>query len=150
MLSVPLCLSIVAPSTLYLVSQRVTEPDRWVRRMALLPLLILVGVGLALSNSRAIVEALLGMQSGFMRTPKRGNREIKRYTTHLPKLALLEILLGLYSTWTLVQYIEAGRWGVTPFLAIYAGGFLFIGVLTVAQAFGYVGSRDKPAPPEAA
>jgi cellulose synthase/poly-beta-1,6-N-acetylglucosamine synthase-like glycosyltransferase len=139
-LSVPLCFSIIAPSTLYFVSQRVTYRD-WPRRIALLPVLIIVGVGLALSNSRAIFEALMGRQSDFMRTPKKGDREIKRYRIKLPWLAMLEILLGVYSLFSLGFYLSAGEFVVSPFLAIYAAGFLFMGLLTIVHSLGFSSSR---------
>ncbi|MBT3603151.1 MAG: glycosyltransferase, partial [Candidatus Latescibacteria bacterium] len=57
-LAIPLCFSVIAPSTLYLVSQRVAH-DNWKRRSLMLPFLIVVGVGMALSNTRAIAEAIM-------------------------------------------------------------------------------------------
>ncbi|MDI6775547.1 MAG: glycosyltransferase [Verrucomicrobiota bacterium] len=141
LLSIPLCFSIVAPSTMYFVSQKATYRD-WLKRIALLPLLILVGVGLALSNTRAILEAVFGRDSAFIRTPKRGgSKPIKHYKTPLPILALFEILLGIYGAWTLMEYTLAGKLAVVPFLAIYAGGFLFVGLLTLCHFLGLARSR---------
>src|SRR5262245_25629649 len=40
------------------------------RRVWLVPLAMAVGIGLVFSNTRAVLEALFGIQSGFVRTPK--------------------------------------------------------------------------------
>ena len=133
LLAIPLILSILAPSTMYSVGQIRASPH-WRKRILLMPLLMVVGVGLALSNTRAIVEAAIGRQSDFIRTPKRGQRELKVYRVRMPWLGFLEVLLGAYCAYTLMVYILASKFAVSPFLAIYSAGFLFIGLLTVAQA----------------
>jgi cellulose synthase/poly-beta-1,6-N-acetylglucosamine synthase-like glycosyltransferase len=132
-LAIPFCLSVIAPSTLYLVGQRLAH-RHWERCILLLPFLLVVGVGMALSNSRAIAEAIFRKESAFIRTPKRGDRAIKAYRIRLPWVALIEIALGAYSGWTLTQYISANKLLVSPFLAIYTAGFLFIGLLTFVHS----------------
>lgn len=132
-LAIPLILSILAPTTMYSVGQFKASPN-WRRRLLLMPLMMVVGVGLALSNSRAIVEAMIGRESEFVRTPKRGGREIKVYRVRMPWLGVLEVLLGAYCCHTLSIYLLASKFVVSPFLAIYAAGFLFIGSLTIAQS----------------
>ena len=147
-LALPLILSVLAPSTLYAAGQFVAYRDGW-RRLWWMPMLVVVGVGLAVSNTRAILEALFGRPSEFVRTPKRGDREIKAYRVKLPWVAFLELLLGVYCLYTLSVYVQAGRLLVGPFLAIYAAGFLLIGVLTLLQSLGRVGygSVRKPSAP---
>ncbi len=133
-----LVLSMTAPSALYMVSQRAAYPD-WYRRVLFLPFLVVLGVGIAVSNTRAVVEALVGRESPFIRTPKRGDREIKRYRTALPGLAFLEILLGGYCLFSLSVYLNAGKYLIGPFLAIYAAGFLYVGILTLTHRLGWEG-----------
>lgn len=132
-LAAALAISMMAPSALYFVSQRAAYRD-WLRRVVCLPALVVMGVGLAVSNSRAVAEAFLGRESPFVRTPKRGGREIKRYRVGVPSLAFLEIGLGLYCAFSLHVYLSAEKYLVGPFLAAYAAGFLFIGLLTLAHA----------------
>ncbi len=131
-LATALVLSMTAPSALYVVSQRAAYPD-WPRRLLALPFLVMVGVGLAVSNSRAVIEALVGRESGFVRTPKRGDREIKSYRIHLPWTSAVEIGLGMYCLVSLHIYLEAAKYLIGPFLGVYAAGFLFVGLLTLAQ-----------------
>lgn len=124
--------SMMAPSTLYFVSQHSIYSD-WLRRILYLPFLVVIGVGIAASNSRAVVEALVGLKSGFVRTPKKGDHPIIHYKVCLPWSGIFEVLLGSYCVWSLGYYLAAGKYLVGPFLAVYASGFLFIGLLTLAH-----------------
>lgn len=126
----------MAPSSLYLVSQQAAYSRDWPRRVLCLPALVVMGVGLAVSNSKAVFEALVGRKSGFIRTPKKGDREKKRYRVRLPWTALVELAVGAYCMASLTVYLLQGKYLVGPFLAMYAAGFLFIGLLTLAQHFG--------------
>lgn len=135
-IAVLLGLAMAAPSALYLVSQRASYGD-WLRRACYLPFLVVIGIGIAISNTRAVLEALMGRESAFVRTPKKGDREIKAYRIRLPWSGILEILLGIYCAASLGYYLAAGKYLVGPFLAAYAAGFLFIGMLTLAHASGF-------------
>ena len=57
-------------SAFYVIAQRELHPKTWKRSILLLPMLMAVGVGLTLINTRAVLEALFGVKSGFVRTPK--------------------------------------------------------------------------------
>src|SRR5205814_3632384 len=57
-------------SSFYLVSQKELLPRTWPRTFLFLPFLMALGIGLTLTNTRAVLEALLGIQSPFKRTPK--------------------------------------------------------------------------------
>jgi hypothetical protein len=136
-----------APSSLYVVSQRALAPG-WARRILVLPALVAIGVGVALSNSRGVIEALVRRESDFVRTPKRGDREVKRYRDELsrprprprpraiPGQAVAELLLGLYCVASLAAYLAEGRYLIGPFLGVYAVGYLSVGLMTAAEGLG--------------
>jgi len=63
--------ALFAPTTMYLLSQRASNHD-WKRTLWLLPLLMSVGIGLAVNNSRAVLQAITGRPGEFVRTPKLG------------------------------------------------------------------------------
>ncbi len=132
---VMIVVTMFAPSALYLASQKSAYKD-WKRRIVFLPFLVLVGVGIAASNSKAVLEALIGHKSGFIRTPKKGDREIINYRRRLPWGGTIEILLGLYCAWSFGFYLVAGKYMAGPFLAMYSFGFLFTGLLTVVHSLG--------------
>src|ERR671918_1485713 len=59
------------PSAIYVSSQRVLYPD-WRSKVRWIPLLTLIGTGIALNNSRAVIEGLRLSGGNFIRTPKLG------------------------------------------------------------------------------
>jgi cellulose synthase/poly-beta-1,6-N-acetylglucosamine synthase-like glycosyltransferase len=125
----------MAPTVMYAVSQCGLHHRPW-RRLALLPVLSVLGVGIAISNSQAVYEALRGRKSAFVRTPKSGDASQKskvNYQFRMPKLAILEILLGAYCMATTVEYFQEGRLWVVPFLLIYSVGFTWVGLMSVVH-----------------
>ncbi len=130
-----LLFSMTAPSTLYVGSQRAAYAD-WLSRIRHLPFLVCMGVGLAVSNTLAVLEALCGMESGFVRTPKQGDSDEAAYRIPLSPVVLIELLMGVYCSVSFSTYILVGQYWVGPFLAIYAAGFLAVGLLSLAHCFG--------------
>lgn len=131
-LAVPMFFAIFGPSSMYLVGQRACHTN-WIGRAVYLPVLVVLGVGMAMSNGKAVLEAVWRKQSEFVRTPKRGDKQIKTYALEIPWLAILEILMGLYCALTMGLYLLDGQYGVAPFLLIYTLGFTTMGLLTILQ-----------------
>ena len=132
-LLVPLLFSTCGPAILYIASQRHLYPGDWLSRALLLPMLMLVGFGICISNTRAVLEAIFGIKSGFIRTPKRGGSQTEIYRTRPDHLPLLEIAAGLYCVVTLVFYARDGHFGMIPFLSIYVAGFGLVGGSSLAE-----------------
>ena len=122
--------SMFAPSTQYVFSQ-VVSTKRWWRRVILIPALMCVGIGIAINNSRAVLEALLGIKSAFIRTPKSGSVSGKitasNYKLRRSRWYLLEIFMGLYCFWSFILYSYSGKFAIVPFLFINTLGFLYVG-----------------------
>ena len=59
-------------SAFYLYAQKVLYPKSWWKPIAFLPMLMAAGVALTVSNSKGVIEALLGIQTSFARTAKYG------------------------------------------------------------------------------
>ena len=51
----------------YLMSQRELFPKTWKRTFLYLPFLMALGIGLTVTNTKAVMEALLGIKSSFVR-----------------------------------------------------------------------------------
>ncbi len=141
-------LAVFAPTSMYFVSQRLRN-EQWRRTIWLLPFLMAVGIGLAVNNTRAVVQALFGKPHGeFVRTPKLGagaevcrqtrsadatgpaTPRVKAYRLPGQKLYLVEIFVGLWATAAFVQYLMLQKLLVSPLLLIHAIGFTYIGVLS--------------------
>jgi hypothetical protein len=136
-----LCLATFGPSTMYLFSQRILYPD-WKSRIKYLPFLMCLGTGTAVNNTKAVLEALLNIESGFIRTPKygietRGDRwRNMKYSIPLTSVSVIEFLLGLYSLAGLVLFLLFSKYLVSPFLLIYTSGFFYVCFLSVRHGYG--------------
>ena len=122
----------------YLVSQRAVTAG-WLSRLRYVPGLMAVGIGLCVNNSRAVVEALVGYRSDFVRTPKygvegHGDRwAAKRYRQSMVIQPLIELALGVYFSGTVVYAASLGLYATVPFLMLFQIGFLYTGLLSVVQ-----------------
>ncbi|MFQ5778831.1 MAG: cellulose synthase family protein, partial [Terriglobia bacterium] len=119
-------------SSFYLVAQKELYPQRWGRTFFLLPLLMAVGIGVALRNTRAVLEALWGVPSAFVRTPKYqlGSRRQPWYTqvyrsTDLKWLPWVELSLGGYFAWAVVYAFTNQHYGTIPFLGLFLAGYCY-------------------------
>ena len=133
--AIPLIAATLGPTVLYTFSQRYLYPDSWKSRVILLPALVLVGFGICISNTRAFLEAVLGIKSGFIRTPKRGAKVSKKYNTTASLIPILEIFGAVYCTATLAIYGRHGEFGIFPFLILYVAGFSLVGFSSLREQF---------------
>jgi cellulose synthase/poly-beta-1,6-N-acetylglucosamine synthase-like glycosyltransferase len=126
----------------YLVSQREGYPDDWRSRVKYLPLVMALGIGLAVNNTRALLEALFGQPGEFTRTPKYGIErnddawQHKKYHQTMPIQPLIEIALGVYFTGTVLYALANGIYGTLPFLMLFQFGFLYAGLMSLLQQIG--------------
>ena len=65
------CLGTASAGTYYIVSQAEQKRSKWATVLQM-PLLMSIGIGIAINNARGVIEALLGHESAFIRTPKYG------------------------------------------------------------------------------
>ncbi len=134
----PIFLGAFAPSFLYVVSQKALYKD-WKSRCLYIPALMFIGCGVAVNNTKAVMEALLNIKSGFVRTPKYGivNRGKKAFVKNYalpPRLLFVgELALSLYCFAGFMQYACCNEFIFGPFLLMYAIGFFYVGSVTIIQ-----------------
>jgi cellulose synthase/poly-beta-1,6-N-acetylglucosamine synthase-like glycosyltransferase len=122
--------------------------DRRTPRLSHLPLVMSLGIGLALSNTRAVFEALVGRKSEFVRTPKyrvesTNDETWKRKTYKRRKgwLPLIELAFAAYFVLAISYAVRMQMWGPIIFLALFCFGYGYMGVMSLLQTAG--GSRRK-------
>jgi cellulose synthase/poly-beta-1,6-N-acetylglucosamine synthase-like glycosyltransferase len=114
----------------------------WRDTLRYLPFLTAMGIGLAVNNSRAVLEALFGEESPFVRTPKygikgtEGDVKQKRYRGIRSLQPLVELALGAYFAVILFAAIHYGLWMGIPFTLLFLVGFLYIGTLSIVERRG--------------
>jgi len=119
------------PSTMYLVAQKHIGNSP-VAAILLIPCMMLVGTGLAVNNAKAVFEAVFKKQTPFIRTPKKG--QMKKSTGYRPIkdiTSVAEICVGLYCMVSFYMFFGYTNFVVSPFLILYASGFLFVGIVSI-------------------
>jgi cellulose synthase/poly-beta-1,6-N-acetylglucosamine synthase-like glycosyltransferase len=114
---------------------------RWGRRLFLVPAIMVLGAGIALSQTVAVVRGLSGRRSPFRRTPKydiahAGDESWRRATYRLPVAgpAFLEFLAGI--GFLAAGALEAARSDVLPsgLVLLFGVGFICVGGISLMQA----------------
>jgi hypothetical protein len=113
----------------------------WWRRVAWLPLLMMLGVGVAVSNTLAVLAAVLDIRSPFQRTPKMGNTHtgnpLKRRmpdTNGLGWTTVAEIALSAYAFFAAVLTLEQSNLIGATFLSAYGLGFAWVVCASIWEA----------------
>jgi cellulose synthase/poly-beta-1,6-N-acetylglucosamine synthase-like glycosyltransferase len=134
-----LSLSTFAPTVFYLYSQKELY-KKWWDKMIYMPVLMMVGTGIAVSNTKAFIEALIGKVSTFQRTPKYRIESKKdlislrnKYIQSIDPLIVWETLFFIYCVITAYYAYIYKKYLIIPFIIIYALGFFYVIYLSVIQ-----------------
>ncbi len=139
-IDVPLFLaSTFSISSFYLVSQKELFPKSWLRSLLYLPLLMSLGIGLTITNSYAVLEALVGRQTAFARTPKyrveskQDRVGAKKYRKRLGWVPWIELLIGTYFALAILYTIDNENYVTVPFLLLFVIGYWVTGLMSLLQ-----------------
>jgi len=125
-------------SFFYLCSQKEAYKD-WKSRLIYMPMLMSLGIGLSVNNSKAVLEALFNRETEFKRTPKymieaKKDRWLgKKYRGEVNSLVLVELFLGIYFTFNIYFAYINKIYVSIPFLMIFQVGFFYVAFLSVYQ-----------------
>ena len=127
-------------SSFYMISQRELYPDSWKKRVKYLPFMMSVGIGLSVSNSRAVMEAILGIKTSFNRTPeifidsaKQNPLPSRKYRRKGGYTPYLELFLGVYFAITVMYAFSNENYATLPFLMLFVVGFIYTGIMSLFQ-----------------
>ncbi len=128
-------------SAFYLYAQRELYPKSWWKSIAFLPMLMAAGVALTVSNSKGVIEALLGIQSSFARTAKYaiGTQKVKiqpaEYRRRSGWLPYIELAIGAYFVYMVEFAIETLNYFAVPFLLLFVCGYLWAALSTFYEEY---------------
>ncbi|MEJ5286722.1 MAG: Glycosyltransferase [Candidatus Kapaibacterium sp.] len=124
----------------YLYSQKAIHVD-WRNRILLFPVFLAGSMGLAINNTKAVIEALIGKKSGFTRTPKyrivsnKDDWRFKKYVQRrLSPSVIFELLIALYYVVGIgisIYYLEIAA---IPFQLLFLLGFGTVGYMSIKHA----------------
>lgn len=134
-------LASVSTFLFYTFAQKTIHLD-WTKRILLFPLFLAGSMGFAVNNTKAVLEALIGKKSGFVRTPKAGiigktATDALRKSKHrkINPTVYFELLLAAYFVVGLaisVYYLEIAA---IPFQLMFFFGFGSVGYLSLKQSY---------------
>jgi len=123
----------------YLASERELYPKTWMKTFLYLPFLMALGIGLTVTNTKAVVEALLGIKSPFARTPKyrvakKGEvTHAAKYRKRLMLAPWIELFIGTYFLMAIVYTFSNHNYFTAPFLILFVIGYWYTGLMSLLQ-----------------
>lgn len=126
----------------YTYSQKDVYPD-WQKKIALFPLFMAGSMGLALNNTRAVIEGLMSRKSEFVRTPKfkvvtkEDKAEKNKYlkNTKVQASTYVELILAIYCLIGVIAAIYFMEFASLPFQLMFFTGFASVSLLSLRQSF---------------
>ena len=124
----------------YVVSQRELFPKSWMKTFLYLPILMALGIGLTVTNTKAVMEALFGIKSAFARTPKysvakKGEKSKagKKYRKRLLLTPWIELAIGAYFALAIAYTFSNNNFFTAPFLILFVLGYWYTGLMSLLQ-----------------
>jgi len=140
-LDVPLFLGTTfSVAMFYLITQREEGHTSFWRSLGRIPLVLSLGIGLCVNQSRAVFEALRGKTSEFVRTPKTGvvNKveqwSKRKYKAGVSLVPYIEIAMGLYFLGAMAAAARGGHWVSMPFIFLFLMGYWYVGIASFVHA----------------
>lgn len=125
----------------YLCAQRDIRDD-WRNRILLFPIFMAGTMGLAVNNTKAVLEALFKHKSPFLRTPKYNIRTNKDQWSNsayrLSKISagtVVEFILAGYFLFGIVASLTFSEIAAIPFQLMFLFGFGFTSILSIRHAW---------------
>ncbi|MEL6344886.1 MAG: glycosyltransferase [Myxococcota bacterium] len=132
-------LATVSVGIFYALSQHEAIGRGWLRQLWRVPLVMALGIGMSVNQSRAVLEGLFGSDVTFVRTPKSGavgtglKAQIQQYRLQMDWTPILELVFAGYLAAAIVWALAVGYWASVPFMLLFGSGFAFVGVETLRQ-----------------
>jgi cellulose synthase/poly-beta-1,6-N-acetylglucosamine synthase-like glycosyltransferase len=123
----------------YLCAQRELYPKDWKREILFFPFVLALGIGLSISNARAVLEAVFNHESPFARTPKYGfaladrSRKGNRYAAFRGLFPIVELLFAIYFTYFVVTALGNREFLSLPFLMLFQIGFAYVALTSLRE-----------------
>ncbi len=104
-----------------------------------LPLVMSIGIGLCVNQTRAVLEALAGRETEFVRTPKHGIRgkleswSGKKYRAAKSLTPYIELAMAAYFVLAIAVAVQHRHYISIPFLCLFLCGYGYVGWGSVWQ-----------------
>jgi cellulose synthase/poly-beta-1,6-N-acetylglucosamine synthase-like glycosyltransferase len=132
-------LSSVSVAVFYIAAETEAHGTAW-GRIWRVPLVMSLGIGMAVNQSRAVVEGLFGRDVTFVRTPKAGDVDgaglhLPSYLAEVGWTPFVELALALYFAVSVGIVLQNGWYASLPFLLLFGFGFGYVGLSSLRPLF---------------
>lgn len=129
-----LTIAMVGPPAQAILAQRRLHKN-WASRLMYFPVFMLMGIGVAVNNTLAVMQGFRKKPQRFLRTPKfnlESGWSSSQYALTMDISVWIELLFAVYAL------VSAGFsiWlapSLAPFMLLYAGGFIYVALLSMQQ-----------------
>lgn len=114
--------------------------ESWAKKARVLPALFIYSAGMAVTNTVAVIDAVFGKRSEFLRTPKHGIRASsdewrgKEYNLPFTKTTLLEVFFAVYGVMGMFVAIFSSQPVFVPIIGIQTAGFVYVSAYSIAHS----------------
>ena len=111
----------------------------WKEKVKTMPYLLIYSMGMAVNNTVAVIDAMVGKKNEFLRTPKYGiikntdDWRTKAYNLPFSKTTLLELFFGIYGIMAIFIALYSSNPIWIPIIALQTIGFLYIAGLSFSH-----------------
>ena len=132
--------SSVSVIVFYLFSQKALRPGTWWKEIPYLPLLLALGIGMSISNAKAVIEAIFNHQTAFVRTPKYGISQNKAtdwkkssYKAIKTLTPFVELLFGFFFLFIVIEATMKGNVSSAILLLPFPIGFFYTSLASLSR-----------------
>ena len=128
----------MGPGAYLFIIRNMYDKNRKEKAIAM-PYLIIYSMGMAVNNTIAVIDAMVGKKSEFLRTPKYGivkntdDWRTKAYNLPFSKTTLLELFFGIYGIMAILIAIYSRNPIWVPIIALQTMGFLYIACMSFSH-----------------
>ncbi len=129
----------LGPPLVFVIAQKQLYPSDWWRRLRALPMMLILGVGIAWCSARAAWRGLTRWGGTFIRTPKfcledkDDHWASSRYRLGADSDTIGEIFLALYALTTTIAAFATNKYALIPFTLTYAIAFGVVAGMGIIQ-----------------
>jgi len=128
----------MGPGAYLFIIHNMYDKNRKEKAMTM-PYLIIYSMGMAVNNTIAVIDAIVGKKSEFLRTPKYGivkntdDWRTKAYNLPFSKTTLLELFFGIYGIMAIFIALYSRNPIWIPIIALQTMGFLYVACLSFSH-----------------
>jgi hypothetical protein len=133
-------LCVISIAYFYYTSQKELGFSSW-DSIKYIPFLMSTGIGLAMNNTKCVLEGIYGYDSEFVRTPKYGMSQNstdkinqKKHKSKTSLMFYVEFVMAIYFTILLYLTVIARLYILIPLVLLFQFGFMYFTISSLMQS----------------